>query len=162
MKIDYSDGKIRISDFNPVEAYKIARKIEKDGIDFYAKLLKENFDKATNEVMKFLLLEEESHLRLFEDRLLAAKQATEDGFEEDSVLDYIDTKVFYPFNAITDLNEALTNKEKALRLGIKVEENSIAFYDACLLNTKENQTKKDLRWLVQEENKHLLKLQSLL
>ncbi|MDP2938622.1 MAG: ferritin family protein [Candidatus Omnitrophota bacterium] len=162
MKIDYLEGKIRITDFNSIEAYKIARKIESEGIEFYGKLLKQNFDEATNEIMKFLLLEEKAHLKLFEEKLLEAKQNLDDGFEEDSIFDYVDTKVFYPFNAVASLNEALTNKEKAIRLGVKIENNSISFYEACLLNTKEQQTKKDLRWLIGEENKHLLKLQGLL
>lgn len=162
MKIDYSEGKLKITDFNSIEAYKIARKIEKEGIEFYGRLLKQNLDQETSGVMKFLLSEEASHLKLFEDKLLAAKQTTEDGFEEDSIFDYVDAEIFYPFNAIAELDEALTNREKALRLGIKIENNSISFYDACLLNTKEKQTKKDLRWLIEEENKHLLNLQGLL
>ncbi len=162
MKIDYSQGKLKIIDFNSLEAYKVARKIEKDGIEFYAKLLKQNFDTETNQIMAFLLSEEKFHLKLFEDKLLAAKQNNEDGFEEDSVFDYAGTKIFYPFDAIVDLDKHLTDKEKAVRLGIKIENNSISFYNACLLSTKEAGTKKDLTWLVEEESKHLFKLQGLL
>lgn len=162
MKIDYSEGHIRITGFNSLEAYKIARKIEKEGIEFYAKLLNQNFDAETNEIIKFLLTEEKSHLKLFEEKLSAEKQNLEDGFEEESLFEYVDSRVFYPFNAIADLNEALSNRQKAVRLGIKIENNSIAFYEACLLNTEERNSKKDLRWLIEEENKHLLKLQTLL
>jgi rubrerythrin len=112
--------------------------------------------------MKFLLYEESAHLKLFEEKLLAAKQSLEDGFEEDSIFDYVDAKIFYPFDSIAQLDKALKNREKAIRLGIKIENNSIAFYEACLLNTKEKNTKDDLRWLIDQENKHLFKLQELL
>lgn len=162
MKIDYPAGKIRITDFNAIEAYKIACKIEKDGISFYGKLLQKNFDPATNEIMNFLLSEEAKHLKLFSDKLLAVKQAIEDGFEEDSIFDYVDPKIFYPFNAIVEIDKALTNKEKAVRLGIKIENNSLDFYNACLLNTKEKGAKEELKWLIAEEAKHLMKLQELL
>ncbi len=162
MKVDYSAGKIRITDFNSVEAYKVGRKIEKEGIEFYAGLLKQNFDSETSEIIKFLVSEEKAHLKLFEERLLAAKQISEDGFEEDSVFDYVDPQIFYPFNAIAALDKVLTNKEKAVRLGIKIENNSISFYEACLLNSQEKQAKEDLRWLIAEENKHLLRLQGLM
>jgi len=162
MKVSYKEGKISITGFNPVEAYKISCKIEKQGIEFYAKLLKKNFDAATNEIMKFLLFEEEAHLKLFEEKLLEAKQTLEDGFEEDSVFDYVDAKIFYPFDAIAELDKALKNREKAIRLGIKIENNSIAFYEACLLGAKEKDTKDDLKWLISQENQHLSKLQELL
>ena len=48
MRIEEREGEIVISSFNELEAYKIATKIEKDGIDFYAKLI----NSAKNETVK--------------------------------------------------------------------------------------------------------------
>ncbi len=39
MKIEEREGKLVIVDFNELEAYKVASKIEKDGIRFYDNLI---------------------------------------------------------------------------------------------------------------------------
>ena len=36
MRIDYKGDEIIISDFKPLEAYKIARRLEAEGINFYS------------------------------------------------------------------------------------------------------------------------------
>lgn len=35
MKVEEKNNKLVITDFNEIDAYKIAYKVEKDGLDFY-------------------------------------------------------------------------------------------------------------------------------
>ena len=62
MKIDYSKGRIEITDFNSLEAYKIARKMERDGIEFYKRLQSQSLSPQVNEALGFLLQEEKRHM----------------------------------------------------------------------------------------------------
>lgn len=162
MKIDYSKGQIEITDFNSLQAYKIARKMERDGIEFYQQLQSQNFSPAVSESLGFLLQEEKRHLKLFEDKIFELRQATEDGFEEEDMVDFLDSKVFAPFASLKNLERYLTDKLKALRLGVAIEKNSVNFYQACLNNLKNEPAKKDLELLMKEENSHLAILENLL
>ena len=112
--------------------------------------------------MGFMLQEEKKHLKLFEDKIFEIRKDTEDGFEEESIADFLDSKVFAPFDSLKNLDKYLTDKNKALKLGIAIEKNSISFYQACLANAQNNQTKKDLELLIKEENSHLAILENLL
>ena len=162
MKIDYSKGQMEITDFDSLEAYKIARKMERDGIDFYQKLQSQNFSPQVSQAVNFLLQEEKKHLKLFENKISEINQDTADGFEEESVVDFTDSKVFAPFDSLKNLDRYLTDKSKALKLGIAIEKNSVSFYQACLNNIKNNAVKKDLELLTKEENSHLAILENLL
>jgi len=162
VKIDYNKGQIEISDFNSLEAYKIARKMEKDGIDFYQKLQAQNFSPEVSRALGFLLQEEKRHLKLFEDKIFELQKDSADGFEEEALVDFIDSKVFAPFDSLKNLDKYLTEKAKALKLGVAIEKNSVGFYQACLNNLSTSAAKKDLEFLIKEENAHLAILENLL
>jgi rubrerythrin len=162
MKIDYSKGRMEIADFNSLEAYKIARRMEKDGITFYQRLQAGNFSPEVSRAVGFLLQEEKKHLKLFEDKIFEIRKDTEDGFEDEALVDLLDSKVFAPFNSLQNLDKYLTDKNKALKLGIAIEKNSISFYQACLVNAQNSQARKDLELLTKEENAHLAILENLL
>jgi rubrerythrin len=162
VKIDYSKGQMEITDFNPLEAYKIARKMERDGIEFYQKLQGASLSPAINQSLGFLLQEEKRHLKLFESKIFELHQKTEDGFEEEDLTDYLDSRVFSPFSAMKNLEKYLTDKSKALKLGTAIEKNSIGFYQACLNHLKNDPVKKELEFLLKEENSHLAILENLL
>jgi len=162
MKIDYNKGQMEITDFNPLEAYKIARRMERDGLSFYQKLESQSYSPEVNRALGFLLSEEKRHLRLFEDKIFELRKDTSDGFEEDDLADFLDAKVFSPFDSLKNLDKYLTDKNKALKLGIAIEKNSVSFYQACLNNLSTNAAKKDLEFLIKEENSHLAILENLL
>jgi rubrerythrin len=162
VKIDYSKGRLEITDFDSLEAYKIARKMEKDGIEFYQKLKEQNFSPAVSQALGFLLSEEKKHLKLFEEKLSDLRQTKEDGFEEESLVDFVDTKVFAPFDSLNNLERYITDKTKALKLGTAIEKSSINFYTACFDNLKNESVKKDLNLIIKEENSHLAILENLL
>ncbi|MDP3142936.1 MAG: ferritin family protein [Candidatus Omnitrophota bacterium] len=162
MKIDYAKGQMAITDFDPLEAYKIARKIEKDGIEFYQKLQSQNFSPDITQALGFLLSEEKRHLRLFEDKISELRKNIEDGFEEEALVDFLDSKVFAPFDSLKNLDKYISDRLKVLKLGAAIEKNSISFYQACLNNLQAASAKRDLEFLLKEENAHLAILENLL
>lgn len=162
MKVDFRKDSIEITDFIPLEAYKIARKMEKDGIEFYRQLQAKNLSAEVSQAVGFLLSEEKRHLKLFEDKIFELEADTGDGFEEDAFVDSVDSKVFAPFDSVRNLEKYLTDKNRALKLGVAIEKNSIAFYQALLNNLKGAQTKREVELLIKEENSHLAILENLL
>ena len=54
MKIDFSGDDILIYDFDELEAYKIGRKIEEDGIYFYTRMKDEMLKSAVRDVVERL------------------------------------------------------------------------------------------------------------
>ncbi|MFZ5801254.1 MAG: hypothetical protein ACOY3D_07790 [Candidatus Omnitrophota bacterium] len=162
MKVEFGKDNIEIVDFSALEAYKIARKLEKDGIEFYRQLLEKNLSAEVSQATGFLLSEEKRHLKLFEDKIFELREKTEDGFEEDALVDSVDTKVFAPFDTVTDLEKYLTDTRRALKLGVAIEKNSLVFYQALLNNLKGAQTKREIELIIKEENSHLAILENLL
>jgi len=154
MKIDERKDEFVITDFNELEVYKIACKIEKDGIGFYEGILcNEKNDKSRKE-LNILIKEEEEHLKLFERYLSEVRQRIEDGFEEDDLLNYMDYGVFAPYRGISDLADKIDDAKKALRLGVLIEEKSIKFYKACREKVTSPLTKKEMSNIIEEEKRH--------
>jgi len=154
MKIQERGDKFVIVDFNELEAYKIATKIEKDGIRFYENLCEGIKDEDVKDKMKLLLQEERKHLNLFEDRLYDVRQRVEDSFEEDDLLSYMEYGIFQPYQSIENMGEKIDDVKKTLRLGIIVEEKSIKFYQVCNDNVFSSETKKELQGIIEEEKRH--------
>ena len=154
MKIEEKDDRLVITDFDELEAYKIACKIEKDGIEFYKSLSENTKDKSIEEKLRFLLGEEEKHLKFFSQCLDELRQKKGDGFEEDDLLNYMDYGVFQPFaNAKEKVIEKLDDVKKAIHLGILIEDGSIKFYEACK-DKAHPEVKGELENIIEEENKH--------
>ncbi len=162
MKIEEREGNFTIVDFNELEVYKIASKIEKDGLLFYEKLYNEVEDKEVKKRLKFLLCEEEEHLKFFEGCLNNAREKMEDGFENDDLLNYMDYGIFQPYQSIENMGEKINDVKKALRLGIIVEEKSIKFYQACQENISSVETREELQNIIEEEKRHKDLLQNIL
>ena len=162
MKIQEKAGKFIISSFNALDAYKIASRVEKDGITFYQKLMNKVDDPKSKETLKFLLKEEEKHLKFFKDCLYEIKETSEDKFEEDDLLGSMDFGIFWPYQSIEDLESKLSNNRKAFSLGIAIEDKSINFYQACRDNITAEDIKLELDNIIEEEKKHKVLLESLL
>ena len=162
MHIDEKDGKLVVSDFDELEAFKIACKIESDGIRFYKLLAEKIADDRINAAISFLLDQEEKHLNTFDSYLEQIKKIKEDMFEEDDLLTSIDYEVFWPYQRINNLDEIIDEPSKALRLGIIIEENAIRFYEACRELVSEPDTKNALSLIAEEEYKHKELLENIL
>lgn len=162
MKIEEKDGKLVIVDFNQTEAYKIACKVEKDGILFYEKLKGKVKKPEIIETLDFLISEEKKHLKYFEDCLYEAREKQEDYFEDDDLLNYLDFGVFEPYNSIDEMENILSDLDKALRLGIAVEKKSVKFYQLCQENVSSSDAKDGLGRIIKEEERHKELLENIL
>ena len=157
MKIKDNGEEIQIYDFNVLEAFKIARKLEREGISFYKKLTEAAKDPKVKEVLKYLLDEEEEHLQIFERMIEGEDPDSLDDSGED-VTDIVETGVF----AMPDNNEELTaDMDKALELGITIERKSLAFYLEVLKHTESEEGKNALKKVIGEEEKHWEELKRL-
>lgn len=161
MKIEEHEGKLRVVDFNELDAYKIACKIEKDGAWFYNKLLGVVDASAAKQVLTFLIEEEKKHLKFFEQCLSGARQSREDRFEEDDLLSSMNFGIFEPYQSIEELENMFPDSGKALKLGIIVEEKSIKFYEACQGQVSSEETRREIANIIEEEKKHKALLESL-
>lgn len=162
MRIEEKQGNLVIIDFNELEAYKIAVKIEEDGLRFYNKLLEKNIFKKATDVLSFLLNEEKKHLKFFEGCLTALRQISEDSFEEDNLFKDIDYGVFSPYDGLKDLEKKIDVANKALKLGLIIEDNSIKFYSACSEKVNSSQAKNEIAKIIEEEKKHKALIQDLI
>lgn len=155
------NGIIAISDFSPVQAYKIAVKMERDGIVFYRGLLESAKDQDAKNELDFLIKEEESHLNSFEALLSKEKEEAGDAFEEDDVVDYIKSRVFDASLKKAKLSE-MEHRHTALEEAMNMERRSIVFYEACLSESKDEKSNSAFRAIIEEEKKHLSKFAQLL
>lgn len=162
MKIQEKDGKLTIVDFNELEAYKVASKIEKDGIRFYSNLIQKIADASVKESLAFLLGEENKHLALFQKHLSRVSQTTEDGFEEDDLLNYMEYGIFQPYQEMGAVMDVIDDVVKAIDLGIIVEDRTVKFYEACKAHVASKATQEELQHIIDEEKKHKKLLESML
>lgn len=162
MKIQEKNGGLVIVDFNELEAYKIASKIESDGISFYTNLSSGIKNKKIQETVNSLIQEEREHLKFFQEKLSVKNQSVEDGFEDDDLLAYMDYGIFKPYQDVKQMKDLIYDTQKALNLGIMVEDKSIKFYQACQRSVDSADTKKELGNIIKEEEKHKANLEGLL
>lgn len=162
MKVKERKGKLTIIDFNELEAYKIASKIEQDGIEFYGSLIGSLKDKDVKEKLEILLGEEKRHFAFFQGCLSQVGQKIEDNFEEDDLFRYLDYGIFKPYQNIDQIKEIINDVDKALNLGIIIEDRTIKFYQVCNKQVSSDKTKRELKAIIEEEKRHKSLLESML
>jgi rubrerythrin len=161
MRIQENKGNFTIVDFDEIEAYMIAYKIERDGIAFYKKLAERSEFPAAKEALEFLVREEQRHFRLFDDALSALRNTRE--FQEDNdLLQSMEFGIFEPYASMDDLEIFIKDIKKALRLGIVIENKSIALYEACVAALRGDEAAEELKNILEEEKRHKALLESVL
>ncbi len=155
------NGNIVIYDFSPAQAYKIAVRMEDDGINFYKGLLSSVKDPEARHEIEFLIEEEKKHLDTFERLLEQARQSKGDDFEEDDIVNYMNSKVF---DTSKEKEEALTmdHRHTALEEALDMEKRSIVFYNECLINSKDQAAREVFNKILAEEKNHQKKFAELL
>ena len=107
MRIEEKEGKLIVTDFDEFDAFRIAGKIEKDGIEFYGQLASSVKGAEVKEALEFLLGEEKKHLRFFEDEIQRLRNEKEDADEEDDLLTTMDYGTFSAYPNATELDAVL-------------------------------------------------------
>ncbi|MFC1709033.1 ferritin family protein [Candidatus Omnitrophota bacterium] len=154
MRIEEKEGKLQIVDFNELEAYKIASKIEQDGISFYQNLVNGVKDESARGKLKYLLEEEKKHLNFFQGCLSKAEEKIEDGFEEDDLLKYMDYGIFQPYEHMNQMKDIIDDVAKALDIGIIVEDRTVKFYQACKDKLTSKEARQEIQNIISEEQRH--------
>ncbi len=162
MKIEIVGSEFVITDFNEVEAWKIACKMEKDGIDFYHMLLGAVHDPDAKLVFEFMLDEEKLHLQSFMNKLEEMRQVPGEEFEDDNLLSCLEYCDFWAFIDAKSADKVITDVTIALEVGIKTEEDAIRFYETCLQHVASDGTKDALLQIIIEEKAHKNKLEAML
>lgn len=162
MKVDFSTDEIKIFDFNELEAYRIARKLENDGLYFYTRLKEEVSAPRIREVVDMLIRDEKKHVSTFEEKVedLCREQKVID--EGETLADIVDSHVMDTLKDAEQVADILCNPQEALKLGISTEQRSIAFYNNLLQNTSDEAGREALAEIICEEEEHLDKLKGLL
>jgi len=156
MKVKDTGNGIQLYDFSPAEAFKIARKLEREGIRFYDLLMKKAADPKAKEIVRYLRDGEAEHLRLFESLLEGGDQEALENDEED-LLDSIEDGVF----AVPASEVYAADFDRALELGIIIEKRSLAFYLEVAKHTASREGKDALRKVIEEERQHWEELKKL-
>ena len=157
MKVKDTGEGIQIYDFNPVEALKIARKLEREGIKFYGKLLAKADGPKVKEALAFLKGQEEEHLRIFE-KLLEREDADAVDDDGDDMFDNVDDGVFL----LPQEEDLAADFDHALELGVTIEKRSLAFYLEVVKHTESEEGKNTIKKIIGEERKHWEELKRLL
>ncbi len=149
MKIEEKSGALVITDFDEIEAYKIAAAIEKEGISFYEKLAVQETRSAIGESIRSLITEEKEHLKFFESLRDEAKTRLEENEDED-LLASLDYGIFWPYIGLDNLNDTA----RAWELAAAVEQRCIEFYGKCRDQVSSAGTKQALGKIIDEESRH--------
>jgi rubrerythrin len=156
MKIRDTGSGIQLYDFTAAEAYRIARKIEHEGIRFYQMLMDKAADSGVKQLVTSLRDAEAEHLRIFE-QLLEGAGGKPGQWEDDDLLDSVDDAIF----SITENQVAAADFDQALQLGIIIEKRSLAFYLEVEKHTQSSEGKGALRKIIDEERRHWEQLKQL-
>jgi rubrerythrin len=154
-------GQITVSDFSSLQAYKIAANMEERGIAFYGDLLRKISDKEAMQEIEILIVEERAHLKTFRDLLAREKEAVDDRFEEDDVVDYLNANIF-DISLQPEVAEAMDHRHTSLEEALHMERRSILFYETCLKQTQAEAALAAFTKIIDEEKRHLEKFAQLL
>lgn len=154
MKIKEENGRLVITDFDEIEAYRIACAIEKDGIKFYQKMLGCVHSFEAQHTLEVLIGEEKKHLKFFEECLYRLRETKEDLSEENDLLSSMDFGIFQPYESIDEMCDIVEDLKKAINLGIIIEKKSIDFYEICKKSISSPEVKKELELIIGQEHQH--------
>jgi len=157
--------------FNAGEVFKIALKIEENGHLFYETAAAKPFPPEIVALFKDLAKEELAHKAIFTALMnkLPAGTTTSTVWDPDNELDkYLkmmaDEHVFNKApQAITDSVKSISSPADAIRMAMGFERDTIVFFLELQSSSEEyDDSKKEIKKLVDEERKHLARLLAML
>ncbi|MBN2190421.1 MAG: ferritin family protein [Candidatus Aureabacteria bacterium] len=155
-------GKIEVADFDIIQAYKIAVNLENEGIRFYGDILKNINDGIVKEDIKLLLEQEKEHLKFFKTEMDRELKTRSDNFEEDDIVDYMDSGIFSGYKALKGRSDVLKDAFAVLGFGLLIENDSISFYRTLRENTGDSRCVSALDRIINEETKHIERINKLI
>jgi rubrerythrin len=145
--------------FNALEVMEMAKDIEKRGKKFYLKHAEATENRDLRQLFKKLAQDEQDHYEKFvalTEELRSESDEADYLYEEDvsAYFNYLVEYSVFPKDDSQESIEALNDVEKALRLAIQAEKDSILFYrEMCEYN--DGKTIEAVNKLIAEEKDHL-------
>jgi rubrerythrin len=160
MKITNQGKNLIISDFDEIEALRLAMKLEADGIKYYSELSSKTKSEDVKKILRQLIEEEEKHAEKFKawlEETIRQKglDVEADRGDEEGPFDFIDTGVFGDIWDVEKTLSSIKSDIDALSLGEWAELNSINFYKAILEKSGNEKGKTILKGIIKEEQNHL-------
>ncbi len=142
-------------DFNPVEVFKIAQKLEENGIAFYKKAADFTKDLIIHDLFIELAGMEEKH-HIFFSKM--EKKIKECGYNDsEDIKAYLD-KNFSPGIFNVNDSEKIGSELKTMldifQYALKKENLSVEFYTMILKSISNKETEKALHYIIEEEKGH--------
>ncbi|MDD4182821.1 MAG: ferritin family protein [Candidatus Omnitrophica bacterium] len=162
MKIKNENNKLVVTDFDEIEAYIIACKVEEDGMHFYKKLRDAEKSPEILKAIDFLIKEEQKHWKTFNSRLYELRENSDNDYDENDLLTSVDYGIFKPYEDTEGLEKAINNEKRALSLGLIIENKSIEYYTVLSENISEEKAKSEIAKIIKEEKHHKELLEGLL
>lgn len=150
--------------FTGSEVVEIGIQIEKNGRDFYRTLANQSKNERAVEIYKYLSIEEEKHIAVFEKILDGLEKYQQQESYPGEYIAYMDALageyVFTQSNKGAETAERVKSDREAVDLGIGFEKDSIIFYEGMqrLVSGKSHEA---LNVLIEQEQGHLRKLSDL-
>lgn len=146
----------------PAEIVEIAVVIERNGVEFYRYLSDNVKDDDAKDVFSFLAAEEEKHIGVFRQLLEEVADYTPRYSYPGEYGLFLDELAASAIDSLKDYQDAvkINGFEEAIKLGIKVELQSIVFYSEFyeLLPDKLDDI---IKKVIDEEKKHYLELKTI-
>lgn len=145
--------------FNALEVMEMAKDIEKRGKKFYLKHAEATENRDLKELFKKLAQDEQDHYEKFVALTEELRKDSDEAdylYEEDvsAYFNYLVEYSVFPKDDSEESIAALNDVEKALKLAIQAEKDSILFYrEMCEFN--EGKTIEAVNKLIEEEKDHL-------
>ena len=150
--------------FSGGEVVEIGIQIEINGRDFYNKLVEQSKDEKGKKLFKYLAGEEEKHIKAFQGILnTVQKYGPKDSYpgEYFAYMNSLASEhIFTRKGQGAEIAKNVKDDKEAVDLGIKFEEESIAFYEGMKKVVREGEAK-IIDGLILQEQEHLKKLSEL-
>ena len=146
--------------YSGFEIIKIAIEEEKDGFNFYEKMMGKSLSPGVKEVFHSLQHEEEKHLAFLKNNLLPHFEKNKVNIQDEGeVVAYLErlnkSGIFEEKEELEKILDEITTDLEAIRLGIDLEKNAIGFYGKFFDSISQSEGKDVLKKLINEEKGHL-------
>lgn len=146
----------------PAEILETAIRIERKGVEFYKFLSENATSNAAQDVFSYLAAEEEKHIGVFRNMLDEVADYTPRYSYPGEYGQFLDELADSAIDSLKNFQDALKTEdfEEAIKLGIKVELQSIVYYSEFfeLLPDKLDDT---IKKVVDEEKKHYIEFKTI-
>lgn len=147
-----TDLKNAIINMDIAEAFGLAAKVEDDGYAFYDKAITMTDNARAVEDLTFLRDQEKGHKTLFE-KFLKDSGKEYKGNSDSPLYNWVNANLISPAQTALEKKSPQTYKE-AISIGLKLEDNSILLYKTLAKEVESKETKKAIKQIIKEEQKH--------